>query len=115
LEGRGSTGQKHDAEVSLGRKRIGKDVLEGLEICAWSLVHEELNLCLVEGVLLGILSLEVEDGSIERLAREVELIRPLEWLEGDIDGLRLLASGRSLAARERMNWFGEGVLDEVGQ
>lgn len=115
MKGRGSTSQKHDAEVSLGGKRIRKDVLKGLEIGAWSLVHEKLDLCLVETVLLGVLSLEIEDGCVEGLARKVELIRALEWLESDIDGLGLLASGRSLAARERMNRLGEGVLDGVSQ
>jgi hypothetical protein len=46
---------------------------------------------------------------------EVELVGALEWLESDIDGLRLLTRGWSLTAREGVDWLGEGVLDEIYQ
>jgi hypothetical protein len=59
------------------------------------------------------LSLEVEDGGVGRLSLEVELVGALEWLESDVDGLRLLARGGSLTTGVGMNWLREGVLDEV--
>jgi hypothetical protein len=61
------------------------------------------------------LGLEVEDGGVGRLGLEVELVGALKWLEGDVDGLRLLTRGGSLTAGEGMNWLGESVLDEVDQ
>ena len=85
-----STGEKHDAEVCLGWERVGEDVLESLEIGAWSLVEQELDLGLVKAEFMSVLSLEFEDGGVGRLGLEVELVGALEWLEGDIDGLRLL-------------------------
>jgi len=39
----------------LGWERVGQDVLEGLEVGAWSLVQEDLDLGLVEAELLGVL------------------------------------------------------------
>lgn len=110
-----STGEKHDTEVCLGWERVGEDVLEGLEIGAWPLVEKELDLGLVEAELLSVLSLQFEDGSVGRLGLEVELVGALEWLEGDIDGLRLLTGSGSLTAREGMDWLRQSVLDEVDQ
>lgn len=81
------TGEKHDAEFGLGRERVGEDVLESLEIGAWSLVQQKLDLGLVEAELLSVLSLEIEDGGVGRLSLEVELVGALEWLESDVDGL----------------------------
>ena len=86
-----STGEKHDAKVCLGGQRVGKDVLEGLEIGAWSLVEEELDLGLIKVELLSVLSLEFENGGVGRLGLEVELVGALEGLERDSDGLRLLS------------------------
>lgn len=110
-----STGEKHDTEVCLGWERVGEDVLEGLEIGAWSLVEKELDLGLVEAELLSILSFQFEDGGVGRLGLEVELVGALEWLESDIDGLRLLTGSGSLTAREGVDWLREGVLEEAGQ
>jgi hypothetical protein len=61
------------------------------------------------------LGLEIEDGGVGRLGLEIELVGALEWLECDVDGLRLLTRGRSLTAREGVDWLGESVLDEVDQ
>jgi hypothetical protein len=109
------TGEKHDAKVCLCRERVGEDVSEGLKVGAWSLVQQKLDLGLVEAELLSVLSLEIEDGGVGRLGLEVELIGALEWLESDVDGLRLLARGGSLTAGVGMNWLGESVLDEIDQ
>jgi hypothetical protein len=59
------------------------------------------------------LSLEIKNGGVGRLGLEVELVGALEWLECDVDGLRLLTGRGSLTAREGVDWLGEGVLDEV--
>jgi len=39
----------------LGWERVGQDVLEGLEVGAWSLVQKDLDLGLVEAELLCVL------------------------------------------------------------
>jgi hypothetical protein len=61
------------------------------------------------------LSLEIEDGGVGGLGLEVELVGALEWLEGDVDGLRLLTRGGSLTAGEGVDWLRESVLDEADQ
>jgi hypothetical protein len=61
------------------------------------------------------LSFEVQDSGVRRLGLEVELVGALEWLEGDVDGLRLLTGRGPLTAREGVDWLGESVLDEVDQ